>query len=365
MNVSNERHASWLELFFDLVFVAAVAALARQLHADHSIAGLAVFAGLFVPVWWGWMGYTWYAAGFDSDDPVYRVGMLAGMLAIASVSAGISGAAQGNSRTFVIAYAGLTYVLAALYARAWLQLPEARPRTAHLGVANVIGASVWLSSLAVPEHARPFLWAGALLLLIATFASAPWSLRFRPFHPAHVAERYGLFTIIVLGESVVVTVASLDIGPNRAATLVAGLGFVIAATIWWLYFSLFRSMPLDHGFRGRFVWAQGHLLIFAGIAAAAVGIEFAVEAASHGAALTLVDRLPLGAGLAAYLTAMAAIRATNRRLGWVVSLRLAAAGIVVVLTLPDYGLTPLLFVTLLTLLLAAEAMIEVTRASPP
>jgi len=51
-----ERHASWLELFFDLVFVAAVAALATQLHADHSLAGLAVFAALFVPVWWGWMG---------------------------------------------------------------------------------------------------------------------------------------------------------------------------------------------------------------------------------------------------------------------------------------------------------------------
>ena len=98
-----ERHASWLELFFDLVFVAAIAALATRLHADHSVAGLAVFAGLFVPVWWGWMGYTWYATGFDSDDAVFRLGVLAGMLAIAALSAGVAGAASGDSETFVIA----------------------------------------------------------------------------------------------------------------------------------------------------------------------------------------------------------------------------------------------------------------------
>jgi len=57
-----ERRASWLELFFDLVVVAAVSALAAQLHDDRSVAALAVFAGLFVPVWWAWWGFTWYSA---------------------------------------------------------------------------------------------------------------------------------------------------------------------------------------------------------------------------------------------------------------------------------------------------------------
>jgi low temperature requirement protein LtrA len=91
-----ERHASWLELFFDLVLVAAVAALATQLHADHSVVGLAVFAGLLVPVWWAWMGFTWYATGFDGDDPVFRLGVLAGMLAIAVASAGVAGRQAGT-----------------------------------------------------------------------------------------------------------------------------------------------------------------------------------------------------------------------------------------------------------------------------
>jgi len=98
-----------------------------------------------------------------------------------------------------------------------------------LGVGNAIGATVWLSSLAFPESALPFLRAGATLLLISTFAFATWSLSFRPYYTAHVAERYGLFTIIVLGESIVVTVAGLDTGSNVIAALVAALVAALAA----------------------------------------------------------------------------------------------------------------------------------------
>lgn len=137
-----ERHASWLELFFDLVFVAAIAALAAQLHDDHSVAGLA---------------FT-----------------------------------------------------------------------------NAFGATLWLGSLALDESTRPFMWAGAMLFLTTTFAFAPWSRSSDPFDAGHVAERYGLFTIIVLGESIVVTVAGLQTGSSVAAALVAVLGFVVAAAIWWL-----------------------------------------------------------------------------------------------------------------------------------
>jgi len=167
---------------------------------------------------------------------------------------------------------------------------------------DCLGATLWLASLLVGEPARPFVWAAAMLVLITTFMFGGWERvapSMAPYDPGHVAERYGLFTIIVLGESVVVTVAGLDTGGSVAAVLVALAGFVLAAAIWWLYFDLFRRMPVDRGFGGRFVWAQGHYLVFAGIAAAAVGVEFAVEAAADGEELDLADRLPLGAGLGA------------------------------------------------------------------
>lgn len=272
------------ELFFDLVFVVAVAALATQLHADHSITGLVVFAGLFVPVWWGWMGYLWYIAAFGSGGVVTRLGVLAAMLAAAAMSAGVEGAAHGDSEGFVVAYACLLYVLGALYGAGWWRAPEARPLSVRFAASNALGATLWLSSLALAEDARPLVWATAMAVLIAAFVSAPGWVTAKSFHPSHVAERYGLFTLVVLGESIVVTVAGLETGSSLAAALVAIVGFILAATIWWLYFDLFRTMPVHRRATARFVWAQGHLLIFGGIAAAAVGIEFKVAKLARRAA---------------------------------------------------------------------------------
>jgi low temperature requirement protein LtrA len=358
-----ERHPSWLELFFDLVFVAAVAALTQQLHADHSLAGLAVFAGLFVPVWWAWRGFAWYATGFDTDDRTFRCALFSGMLGVGALSAGVHGAAHGNSTAFVIAYAGLLSVLAALYAGAWWRSPGVRPLAARQVIGYGLGATLWLASLALGEGARPWIWGAAMLVLIA-IPLAVLRQPQRAYDAGHIAERYGLFTIIVLGEAVVGTVAGLDTGGSVAAILVALLGFVVAASIWWVYFGRYRSMP-GGGTSARFVRAQMHLLIFVGIAAAAVGVAFAVEAAAGGRALTLADRLPLGAGLAAYLIAMGTIRTVTRHLDGVAIMRLTVAGMVLAAALAGLGLGPLAFVALVTVLLIAEATIEMTRAPPP
>lgn len=124
-------------------------------------------------------------------------------------------------------------------------------------------------------------------------------------------------------------------------------------------------MPVQRGFGSRFVWAQGHLLVFAGIAAAAVGIEFAIEAAANREPLELADRLPLGAGLCAYMAAMAAIRAANRRIDWVVCARLAVAATALLLAIVGLGLPPLSFVALVATLIVAEAALELRRAAVP
>ncbi len=354
-----ERRASWLELFYDLVFVAAIAALAAQLHEDHSVQALAVFAGLFVPVWWAWMGFTWFATGFDTDDVPSRLGLLTAMVGVAVLSAGVDGAAHGDSATFVLAYAGLLLVLAALYARVWLRVPAARPLTARYGIGDALGAALWLASLALDEGTRPVVWALAMVVLMVTPYVAVVALPERAHDPRHIAERYGLFTIIVLGESVVVTVTGIDTASRAAAVLVALLGFVIAATVWWVYFDRWRAMP-DRHHAGGFVWAQGHFLVFAGIAAAAVGIEFCVEAAAAGEALKPADRLPLGAGLAAYLVAMAMIRAASR--DSVVAVRAGAGLVILVVALLAEGLAPLALVAAITALFVGEAVIELRRA---
>jgi len=192
---------------FDLVFVVVVAALAGQLHEDHSVLGLAVFAGLFVPVWWCWRSFTWYATGFDSDDPRCRIGLLAGMLGVAVLSIGVAGAAgEGESRTFVLAYVGLLIILGGLYGRIWLLFPAARSLARRYVLGYAVSVVIWSASLALQEGAQPWLWAVAMVVLIATPVAVLRQPR-RAYHAAHIAERYGLFTIIVLGESVVVTVS--------------------------------------------------------------------------------------------------------------------------------------------------------------
>jgi low temperature requirement protein LtrA len=357
-----ERQASWLELFFDLVFVVAVSALAAQLHHDHSLAGLAIFAGLFVPVWWAWMGFTWYATGFDTDDGAFRLALLTAMVGVAVLAAGVDGAADGDSELFVLAYAGLLAILVALYARAWRREQEARPLTARYAIGDAAGALLWLASLAFADGARPWVWAAAMAVLLVTPMVAVASLDRIAHDSRHIAERYGLFTLIVLGESVVATVDGIDTGSSSAGVAVALLGFVNAATIWWVYFGRWRAMPGSNHPAG-FVWAQGHFLVFAGIAAAAVGVELAVEAAAHGEGLEPMARLVLSGGLAAYLTAMAMIRAATRRPDWVVGLRVGAAGLLVLLALP--GLDALPFAALATALFVGEAVVEMSRAPAP
>ena len=325
--MTTPRRASWLELFFDLVLVAAVGALAPRLHEEHSVLGLARFALLFVPVWWAWWAFTWYSAAFNSDDTVNRVALLA-----------------------------------ALYARAWRHVPALRSLSGRYAAADAAGAATWFASLVLDDHRRPILWAVAMVVLMGGPVLAAASTDVLSYEPDHIAERYGLFTLIVLGESIVAIVVGLNTGSELSAVLVAVPGLVIAAAIWWLYFDRFRGMPADT-IRAGFIWAQGHLLVFAGIAAAAVGVEFAIETAAEHGELELADRLPLGAGLAAYLVAMATIRAATRRPDRVAALRLGAAATVLTLSLAD-GLAPLTFVALIATTMVAECAADL-RGAPP
>lgn len=326
------------------------------------MAGLARFAGLFVPVWWSWWGFTWYSAAFNADETVNRVALLAAMLGVGALAAGVPGAASGDSAVFVIAYASLFGLLAALYARGWRRVPAMRPLSRRYGLAYAMGATLWLASLLVEGRARPIVWVLAMVVLMVGPVLAAASTELLSYEPDHIAERYGLFTLIVLGESIVAVVDGLDTGSEASAVLVAILGLVIAAAIWWLYFDRFRGMP-GGSVRAGFVWAQGHLLVFAGIAAAAVGIEFAIEAAADHARLELADRLPLGGGLAAYLIAMAMIRAATRHPDRIAALRLAAAALVLALSLAG-GLSPLTFVTLTAAVVVAECALDLS-GSPP
>ena len=129
-----ERHASWLELFFDLVFVVAIAKLSHELVLDHDLGGFLRFLALFVPVFVAWQGFSFYADRFDSDDLPFRLALFAGMLAIATLAVLVPDVWHGHSTTgFALSYVALRAIMIALYARAYVAEPAARPLVVRYG----------------------------------------------------------------------------------------------------------------------------------------------------------------------------------------------------------------------------------------
>src|SRR5918998_6144306 len=106
-DAGDERHASWLELFFDLVFVVAIAELSHELVVNHTLGGFVIFAALFVPIFVAWQGFSFYADRFDTDDVLFRVSMLIAMLAIAALAVQIPEVTHGQTVGFAIAYVAL------------------------------------------------------------------------------------------------------------------------------------------------------------------------------------------------------------------------------------------------------------------
>ena len=280
---AEERSSTWLELFFDLCFVVAVAALARGLHHDPTLDGMLRFLGLFVPVWWSWMIFTWYATSFDNDDVPYRVTLFVAMLSILGLAASVGRIGVDPSAVvgFVLAYSLMRFLVAGLFVRGGRSVPaNLRPFVAYYAVGNIIGATIWLSSLLVPAPFRYVLWAVGLAVELLGPILAVMTLE-NPritFHPRHIAERYGLFTLIVLGESVLAVVSGTA-GTDWALVpgLTAVAGFVAAVCIWWLYFDHVGSSGIELGPRPAFYWGYGHYAVYAGIAAFGVGVQLAIE----------------------------------------------------------------------------------------
>ena len=369
------RTSTWLELFFDLCFVVAVAALARGLHHDPTFDGALHFAAFFVPVWWAWMGFTWYATAFDNDDVVYRATLLGAMLCILWLAASISGLYKGETLSFVLAYVAMKSLLVGLYARAWRDAANVRLFVGLYAVGNAAGAMIWLSSLLVPAPGRYGIWALALLVeLVTPMLAVRASFRDtayapRVFHPEHIPERYGLFTLIVLGESVLAVAAgTAGTGWYPAVVATGVFGFVIAACIWWLYFDYVGSSGLQISPRASFFWGYGHLPIYAGIAASGVGILLAIEGAAettaHG---DLGTRVVLGGGLAVYLLAVSFIHWVNRGSldDRALFARLATAALLILVVPLGFFISPLVFTALTALVMLALTTFETLSTDVP
>jgi low temperature requirement protein LtrA len=364
-----ERHATWLELFFDLVFVISIAELVHALEDYRSLADFLGTAGLFVAVWWAWVGYTVYADRFDTDDLLHRALVLAGMLAVIAMALSVHDALHGGSAQFALTFVAVRGIVLVLNARARRHAAPARPLLNLFLSAFSTGAALWLVSVFVPEPARYVLWGVALVIEL----SAPWvghrQIARAPIHASHLVERFGLFTLIVLGESVIsVAQGAADVDWTAATLAAAVAGFLVVAGLWWLYFDRLEEGAVRSVLRAL-VWNYAHLPLLAGLVSVAVGTEYAIREAAAGS-LDRTTTVALGGGTALYLLSTVVIglavrRGADRRLGlWLGAAAVSlAAGLAWPLGLP-VGLLALLDLVLAALV-AVEARGRLTAGPEP
>jgi low temperature requirement protein LtrA len=366
-----ERHVTWLELFFDLVFVVAVAELAGLLHNDLSLPGLALFAALFVPVWWQWIDFSYYADQFDTGNVLSSVVTLVVMFGVILLALTIHQLPKGASTGFATAYLALRAIIIVLYLWVWRTVPEARELAGRYSLSFIIAAAIWVVSLIALPPVRFWLWGLALLIEIANGPITYATIKQAPRQRSHMDERFGLFVIIVLGEAVVaVSTGVADSAWRPLGLATAAVGFLLASLAWWVYFARADPSVINQALRSNrrgllrsFLYGYSHLPVFAGITAAGVGIEAAITAdAEH--PFALAARLALGGGLGAFLLGVGVVQwATPRSLARpVLATRLVGALICVALAYVD-GLDPLSFCGVLVAVLVAQIGVEKAHES--
>ncbi len=366
---AGERRVTWTELFYDLVFVVAVAGLGHRLLEDSSWTGFWSFAGLFVPLWWAWAGFTFYADRYDTDDLGQRLLAVAQMVTVALMAASISGGAAEPLIAYALSFVAARTVLIVMYLRARRHVPETRDLVSGYTKGMSLAAGLWLVSVFVPEPYRYVLWA---IGLAVDFATPFWLRRVQakvPLDVAHLPERFGLFTILVLGESIAAVVAGLDEEVwTSGATVVAVFAVLITSGLWWVYFdnldgTVVRRRSDQQKAWKPTAWIYGHLPLVIALITTAIGLEHAI-AATGDHALRSADRWLLVGGLATVFSALALIQlATDSgrpgsadaiRQTWITRLRMVGAVLVLLLGLVLGGGSPMALVIALAAVCALQ-----------
>jgi low temperature requirement protein LtrA len=280
--VESGRKATWLELFYDLIYVVVIARLVHTLahHAEShlTVGALLEFIVLFIPVWWAWTGHTLFANRFDPDDTPQRLLTLVQIFCLVLLASSIDGVFVGGAFYFAFYYALVRGLLVLMYWRVHRNAPHLRHVTKPFLVGFTVGVALWLISLAFSGVAQFALWGLALLVDFLTPLLARKILSEISVHRHHLPERLGLLTIILLGESVAGLVVGLDNEPWQWSALLTVTGaFVLMASIWWLYFETLETLIVNAELKAAQMAIYGHSAIYAGLAFVASGMILCVK----------------------------------------------------------------------------------------
>ncbi|HET6749894.1 MAG TPA: low temperature requirement protein A, partial [Actinomycetes bacterium] len=342
----------------------AASALHHEVAADHVGDGVVGYLTVFFAIWWAWMNFTWFASAYDTDDIPYRLTTLVQIAGALILAAGVPEAMDGGD--FAVITVGYVVMRLAMVTQ-WLRAAGSDPPHRRSALRYAVGITVlqvaWVLRLSLPEGLG---YASFLVLAAAELAIPIWAERAAPttWHPRHIAERYGLFTLIVLGECVLASTLAIQTALEEDAVLAdlattAAGGLLTVFGMWWLYFAK-EAHEFLTSLRTGIVWGYGHYLVFASAAAVGAGLAVNVD--------YLTDHAAIGARAAAaaftipvavFLLTVWALQVRPHHLGhWHTTLVPATAVLVLASTLTP---EPILVTGLLVAAMIAISLVALHR----
>ena len=344
---SEAKRVTWLELFYDLIFVVVISRLAHHLAAHPDLKTFTEFVLLFIPVWWIWLSIAYYNERFETFDLSFRAFTFLQMLSVAAIAATAEYGFSKTATGFALSYAFARAVITFMWWRAGRHNPQTRVVT-DVYVRNFsLSIVLWVIAAFVGGPVGLALKAAGLLIdLLTPLLTLRDQVTAFPAAARKLPERFGLFVIIVLGENLVGIVNGLaDAGSVDLVTLVRfSLGFLLGFGLWWIYFDYIGRLEPDSHDRRKFaLWSYLHLPLVIGITMMGAMVQHAIVPQGEGAELHSVEagvRWLLAGGFALFYLACAGLEGTLEHGGTpmiaartIVPLRIATAGAALLLPL--------------------------------
>ncbi|WP_040802632.1 low temperature requirement protein A [Nocardia concava] len=333
------RRATWFELFGDLVFTAAVGQITHRVGAHPDAGSVAAAAGLFVPLWWAWVLYAVHANRVDRDTTSHRLLTAFGLTGIVGMAVFAGGVGHGRSLDagFVLGYLVARAGVAALYGWDSRRNPALRSVFRAFSVGSIAGMVFWLGGLGFESGPiRYGCWVIAMLLELALPLVVGRRLDGVTQETEHLRERFGLFTIVILGESVLGFTNGLAAARTAGwAAVTAAAAFALTVGLWWSYFNGSGMRQGGHRELARpgkllHVYTFGHLPMLLALALTGASMGMAVTGGGSHLNATAADCVV--GGVIVYLVSVSLVRAAFTGIRErVVVIRLVTAALVATL----------------------------------